>query len=110
MKQIGSHALEFFYAFCRKGLSGKYLYHNVSGVLALRKHYTDAIIDQACRRALYYNTISYGTVKKICERGLISLPVDDKHSVEEMKAEETEIVRDLSHYDQMTILGVIGHE
>lgn len=110
MKQIGSHALEFFYAFCRKGLNGKYLYHNVSGVLALRKHYTDAIIDQACRRALYYNTISYGTVKKICERGLISLPVDDKHSAEEMKTEETEIVRDLSHYDQMTILGVIGHE
>jgi len=110
MRQIGANALEFFYAFCRKGLVGKYLYHNISGVLALRKNYTDSEIDQACRRALYYDSISYGTVKKICERGLISLPVDDKRSVEEHNMAETEIVRDLSHYQQMTILGVIGHE
>lgn len=110
MKQIGANALEFFYAFCRKGLIGKYLYHNISGVLALRKSYADSEIDQACRRALYYDSINYGTVKKICERGLISLPVDDKHSAEEHTAAETDIARDLSHYQQMTILGVIGRE
>jgi hypothetical protein len=110
MKQIGANALEFFYAFCRKGLVSKYLYHNISGVLALRKNYADSVIDQACRRALYYDSISYGTVKKICERGLISLPVDDKYSAEDHNLSETDITRDLSHYQQMTILGVIGHE
>ena len=110
MRQIGPHALEFFYAFCRKGLVGKYLYHNISGVLALRKNYTDSVIDQACRRALYYESIKYGTVKKICERGLISLPVDDKHVTDEHDATDTDIARDLSHYQQMTILGVIGRE
>jgi hypothetical protein len=110
MRQIGPHALEFFYAFCRKGLVGKYLYHNISGVLALRKNYADKVIDQACRRALYYNTINYGTVKKICERGLISLPVDDKHVSDEHNGNGTEIARDLSQYQQMTVLGVIGRE
>lgn len=110
MQQIGPHALEFFYAFCRKGLVGKYLYHNISGVLALRKNYADNVIDQACRRALYYNTINYGTVKKICERGLISLPVDDKHVSNEHNGKNTEIARDLSQYQQMTVLGVIGGE
>lgn len=110
MREIGSHALSFFYAFCRKGLNGKYLYHNISGVLALRKSHDDSVIDQACRRALYYNSITYGTVKKICERGLVSLPVDDKEGISENKADGTEIARDLSHYDQMTILGVISHE
>lgn len=110
MKQIGNNALEFFHAFCRKGLIGKYLYHNISGVLALRKNYTDSVIDQACRRALYYNSINYGTVKKICERGLISLPVDDQNVLEDHDENGTEIARDLSHYQQMTALGVIRHE
>lgn len=110
MQQIGPCALEFFYAFCRKGLIGKYLYHNISGVLALRKNYSDSVIDQACRRALYYESITYGTVKKICERGLISLPVDDKQVAEDHTAPGINIARDLSHYQHMTVLGVIGRE
>jgi transposase len=110
MKQIGSYALEFFYAFCRKGLISKYLYHNISGVLALRKNYADSVIDQACRRALYYNSITYGTVKKICERGLIMLPVDDGIVDDEITNNKTEIARDLAYYDQLTNLGVIEHE
>lgn len=110
MRQIGPHALEFFYAFRRKGLMGKYLYHNISGVLALRKNYADSVIDQACRRALYYDSITYGTVKKICERGLVCLPVDDRHVTDEHDTICSDIVRDLSHYQQMTTLGVIGDE
>lgn len=110
MKEIGSYAVNFFYAFCRKGLVGKYLYHNISGVLALRKNYDNTTIDQACRRALYYNSITYGTVKKICERGLILLPVDDDSSSSHEVIEETEITRNLSSYDQMTALGVIENE
>lgn len=110
MKQIGSYALEFFYAFCRKGLISKYLYHNISGVLALRKNYADSVIDQACRRALYYDSITYGTVKKICDRGLIMLPVDDGIVDDEITNNKTEIARDLAYYDQLTNLGVIEHE
>lgn len=111
MRQIGPHALEFFHAFCRKGLVGKYLHHNISGVLALRKNYDDSVIDQACRRALYYDSITYGTVKRICERGIVGLPVDDRHATDdEHDTDRSEIARDLSCYQQMTVLGVIGNE
>lgn len=110
MQQIGPYALEFFHEFCRKGIVGKYIHHNISGVLALRKKYDNSIIDLACRRALYYNSITYGTVKKICERGLVILPVDDKRAVDIVSTDLTEISRDLSQYGHMTSLGVIGHE
>jgi len=111
MRQIGAYALEFFYAFRHKAISGKFIHHNISGVLALRKKYENNVIDQACRRALYYNSITYGTVKKICERGLIGLPVDDRNDdTVAVGNEPTEITRDLSQYDQMAVLGVIGHE
>ncbi len=77
--------------------------------MALRKKYENNVIDQACRRALYYNSITYGTVKKICEKGLIALPVEDKND-DIVTNEPTEITRDLSQYAQMTVLGVSGDE
>jgi hypothetical protein len=111
MRQIGAYALKFFYAFRHKAIAGKFIHHNISGVLALRKKYENNVIDQACRRALYYNSITYGTVKKICERGIIGLPVDDRNDdTVAVGNEATEITRDLSQYDQMAVLGVIGHE
>jgi transposase len=40
------------------------------GVLRLRKRYGDIRLDAACRRALAFENIGYGSVKKILEKGL----------------------------------------
>lgn len=108
MSIIGEHALKFFHAFCNKGVVQKYDYRTISGILSLRKKYKNDVIDMACKRALYYNSITYGTVKKICEKGLIALPTEHNESF--VNEDNTEIARDLSYYTQLSILGVIDNE
>lgn len=108
MKEIGENALAFFLAFCNKGVVQKYDYRTISGILALRSKYKNVIIDMACKRALYYNSITYGTVKKICEKGLIALPVEHNESF--VNEDGTDIARDLSCYTQLSLLGVIDNE
>jgi transposase len=108
MTEIGPHALRFFEAFYNKPQMHKYEYRYVSGILSLRQRFHDAVIDDACRRALYYNTLTYGTVKRICEKGLIALPIDNNTSF--INEEPTAVARALSQYDSMSSLGVIAHE
>jgi transposase len=108
MQAVGVHAVAFFNAFCSKSEVHKYDYRTISGVLALRKKHTDLIIDMACKRALYYNSITYGTVKKICEKGLIALPVEQNESF--VNYEETSFSRDLASYSQLSMMGVIENE
>lgn len=106
--QIGEYALKFFHAFCNKGVVQKYDYRTISGILALRSRYKNIVIDMACKRALYYNSITYGTVKKICEKGLIALPVEHIESF--VNEDSTDVARDLSFYAQLSLLGVIENE
>lgn len=40
------------------------------GVLSFRKNYTDARLEAACRRALHYESIGRGVIKRILEEGL----------------------------------------
>lgn len=108
MAEIGENALKFFHAFGNKGIVQRYDYRTISGVLALRSKYKNTVIDMACKRALYYNSITYGTVKKICEKGLIALPIG--HTESFVNEENTEIARDLSSYTQLSLLGVIDNE
>lgn len=107
--EIGKHALEFFYAVLRKGEVHTYAYRCISGILALRKTFPKDVIDQACKRAVWYESITYGTVKRICERGLIALPTDTSLS-KEPDVNESYPTRDLSQYDQLSLAGVIRHE
>lgn len=109
MSEVGKHALEFFYAVLRKGDVHLYAYRCISGILSLRKTFDKITIDQACKRAVWYESITYGTVKRICERGLIALPTDT--SVKKDSGNKDHFpVRDLSHYDQLSLSGVIEHE
>ena len=108
MKEIGENAFVFFQTFCNKGVMQKYDYRTISGILALRSKYKNVVIDKACKRALYYNSITYGTVKKICEKGLIALPVEHNESF--VNEDVTEMARDLSCYTQLSLLGVIDNE
>ena len=109
MSAIGQNALSFFYAVLRKGDMHVYSYRCIAGVLALRKNFDNTAIDQACKRAVWYESITYGTVKRICERGLIALPTEDSVRFE-IESEEPVTVRELSQYDQLRLTGVIRHE
>ena len=82
-------------------------YRSISGILALRKKYDDEIIDRACRRACHYESITYRTVKKICDSGLHVLPLEETAG---NRAGGTGKIRNLADYRDMTGLGVIGDE
>lgn len=95
MSEIGKHAKLFFEKFIEIS-KNKYEYRAIAGIIALRKIYKDEIIDYACRRAYSYNAFQYKFVKNICQKGLISLPVNTNESY--INEEETEISRSLSEY------------
>ena len=59
MEEIGEYAAQFFQAFCNKGTVYKYDYRTISGILALRGKHKDSVINMACRRALYYNCVTF---------------------------------------------------
>ena len=104
MTAIGPAALAFFNAFTGKDKLNKYDYRTISGVLALRKKHDNETINGACARAFYYDSISYVTVKKICDKGLSSLPISNESYVNE---EIVELARDLKEYANLSELGVI---
>lgn len=108
MQEIGENAVSFFHAFYNKSNLHKYDYRTISGILALRKKYPNLIIDAACKRALHYSSVTYGTVKKICEKGLIVIPLEHNESF--INEEETSFSRDLASYTQLSIMGVIENE
>jgi len=109
MSLIGKNALEFHYAILRKMENQNYSYRSISGILSLRKTFDDNTIEQACKRALWYDSVTYGTVKRICENGLASLPTGETIEVE-TPDESNQGVLELSAYVQLSMMGVIKHE
>ena len=107
MGQIGEGALQFLNAFKDTQMYRYHHYRSITGILALRKKYGDEILDQACRRACYYGSITYRTVKKICDNGLYCLPIEEKR---ENGTAGISSIRSLSDYRNMTVLGVIADE
>jgi hypothetical protein len=104
MTEIGKGAVEFCrrYEECAKENSR---YHRtLSGILSLRKMYSDPVDDQACRRACYYGNITYRSVKKICEAGYESLPLPDVAP----PAGQANAVVSLAVYREMVCLGVMN--
>lgn len=107
MGQIGEGALQFLDAFKETQMYRYHHYRSIAGILALRKKYDDEAIDQACRRACHYGSITYRTVKKICESGLYALPLEEKAG---NRTASMGSIRNLSDYRDMTGLGVISNE
>ena len=107
MGQIGEGALQFLNAFKDTQMYRCHHYRSIAGILALRKKYDDEVIDRACRRACHYGSITYRTVKKICDSGLHALPLEETLG---NKAGGTGNIRNLADYRDMTGLGVIGDE
>lgn len=107
MSAIGKGALDFFKAYKESDILVCRQLRSLAGILSLQKRYEDEVIDKACRRACYYGNLTYRAVKKICENGLYTLPMEDSQE----QAEETKSnIRKLSDYQKMTGLGVIEHE
>lgn len=71
---IGPSAVEMMEAF---RLQNHHWKDKVQGILQLRRHYSDTVIELACRRAIDHGCCSYQTVKNICEKGLVCEPLPD---------------------------------
>ncbi len=104
MAAIGPAAMAFFHEFTGNTLK-KYDYRIISGILALRKKYQNETIDAACARASYYGSLSYTTVRKICEKDLRMLPLADNQTY--ISEQTGEFARDLGEYAFLSELGAI---
>jgi len=105
MALIGPNASSFFEAFVANGGLRKYDYRTISGVLALAKKYKPETVDAACARAHYFDSLSYTTVRKICEKGLDALPVYENETY--VNVTPNEFARDLKEYASLSELGVL---
>ncbi|QSZ28056.1 hypothetical protein ACETAC_04150 [Aceticella autotrophica] len=89
-------------------ISKKYDYRSISGILSLRKHYSNEVISNVCLRAISYNAYSYKIVKKICEKGIIDLPIGTNTSY--INQNKTYVSRDLNEYNKLINLGELKNE
>lgn len=109
--QIGSGAAEFFEQHVKANSRNQQSSTRaLNGLLSLKKKYPDEVINQACLRACHYGSISYQTVKIICEKGLEALPVGDSGHSRSTESTLASKVRDLNEYRRIAALGVISHE
>ena len=65
-------------------------------------------LNKACSRACYYRSVSYRTVKNICEGGLEALPLNEE--ADRGLIVEGSNVRDLNAYRALMGLGVISND
>lgn len=107
MAQIGDGALQFLELFKDTSMYKCHHYRSIAGILALRKKHGEDVLDRACQRACHYGSITYQTVKKICENGLYALPLEAQQQEVPMGKSN---IRSLTDYREMTGLGVIAHE
>ena len=105
MALIGPNAAAFFDAFYAQTGLRKYDYRAISGILALTKKYNHDSVDAACARAQYYESFSYTTVRKICEKGISCLPLNEHQAY--VNSTPNEFARDLKEYVSLTELGVL---
>jgi hypothetical protein len=108
MTDIGQGALEFYEAFISQDNMGKYNYRSITGILALKKKYDKNTINGACKRALHYGSLTYTMVKKICEKGLVMLPMEANETY--INTSPTEVTRDLSEYADLCEIGGLYNE
>lgn len=74
MLSIGEHGEEIFIK-----LIEQYPHHwrqVAKGILSLKKVYKEEVINLACKRALFYNTLQYRVIKNICQNGCHVLPLE----------------------------------
>lgn len=70
--------------------------HVAKGLIHLAKEYSPDIVNQACARALQYGSLSYASIRQICQQGLYQL--DQTMPASGLGGYQHE----LSLYDQLT--------
>jgi hypothetical protein len=75
MSQVGEYTKKMFGAIVKA--HPKMWYGQIKGVLKLREVYSDEVINLSCKRALYFEITQYSKIRKICESGTYSLPLDE---------------------------------
>ena len=109
--EIGNGAIEFYERHVEANTTNRQNSTRILfGLLSLKKKYPDEVINHACLRACHYGSISYQTVKSICEKGIDLLPLGDDEVVHSVEIISTPKVRNLNEYDMISALGVIAHE
>lgn len=76
MAKIGEYAEELFLKLLKEQKNS--WHQSVKGILSLKKHYADEVVNLACKRALYYGATQYRRVKNICSNGLYTLPLENR--------------------------------
>jgi len=67
-EQIGPHCRALIEKLFNNGVLDRL--RAAQGIIGLRKRFGDARLDAACRRALAFENLRYGSIKIILERGL----------------------------------------
>lgn len=67
-------------------------------MLSLRKKYDNKTINEACKRALTFNAISYKMIKNICDKGIVC---DEIPAESYVNSEATQITRSLDEYNKL---------
>ncbi len=90
----------FTYELARRLLGNKKIdkLQPVRFILQLSKKYTNNSLENACRRCLYYELISYVSVKKVLEEGKDKEPLEEE--VREVKKEKFRFCRNKDDYCQ----------
>ena len=97
MNSIGKDASEFFNLYINANIPNrKYDYRTISGVLSLRKKYSDENINSAYARAILFNSISYKTIKNILEKNIDTTNLPSSSYISN---EENSFKRDLNKYN-----------
>lgn len=73
MQSIGENAHKLFLLLQEK--QPNHWYRTSQGILSLQKHFSNNIIDLACKRALSFGAIQYRQIKSICDSGSYNLPL-----------------------------------
>jgi len=109
--EIGNGAVEFYDRHVKASAANRQSSTRaLNGLLSLKKRYPDEVINQACLRACHYGSISYQTVRIICEKGIDLLPLGDNNANHCIENISTSKARDLNVYSRITALGVISHD
>ena len=59
-------------------------------------------------KELHYSSLTYSTVRKICEKGLVSLPVQTNETY--LNTMPTAVARDLTEYADLCEMGGLDNE
>ena len=73
MQKLGTHCVKMLEAI--KTERKRDWHRPVKGIIALKKLYSDDVIDKACCRALHYGVYSYKKIKDIIESNSYNLPL-----------------------------------